>query len=72
MTLQSKRNNKAELLYAARGGLCSRCNWARPVKSSKGSVFVMCRHEALPKYLPQPVLTCPHAHLKPIDHETLN
>lgn len=71
MTLSSKGQLRPEL-YAARGGLCSRCRFARLVTSSKGNTLVMCRHEALPKYLPQPVLECPHVQLLPLAREALN
>lgn len=39
--------------------LCHRCAHVRVVTSGKGSVFLMCRAPALPKYPPQPVRACP-------------
>jgi hypothetical protein len=38
--------------------LCHGCVHLRVVQSGKGSVFLMCREPALPKYAPQPVRQC--------------
>lgn len=51
----SDAHNLAE---AAQGGLCTNCRWAEEVVSSKGSAFIRCKHAAMPKYPPQPVLLC--------------
>ena len=40
------------------GGICSGCLNARLIRSARGSVFLLCRHPALPKYPPQPVWSC--------------
>ena len=39
--------------------LCHRCRHVRLVTSGKGSTFLMCQEPSLPKYGPQPVLSCP-------------
>ena len=38
--------------------LCHRCSWHRVVRTAR-SAFVLCGAPRLPKYPPQPVLTCP-------------
>ncbi len=50
--------DRANLLKAARGGLCGACALAKLVRSSKGNLFVLCTHPELPKYQGQPVLRC--------------
>ena len=50
--------HKQDLLRASRGGLCSICDFAKLIKSSRESVFVMCSHPDLPKYQGQPVQEC--------------
>lgn len=54
----SADNDAADLARAARGGICARCSNARLVRSSTGSVFLLCKHPQLPKYPRQPVLEC--------------
>jgi len=39
--------------------LCHRCAHLRVVRSGRGSVFLMCQHPDLPKYVSQPVRACP-------------
>ncbi|HMR66701.1 MAG TPA: hypothetical protein PKE64_22030 [Anaerolineae bacterium] len=43
-------------------GLCAACRHVRPIKSSRGSVFVMCglakTNPNFPKYPPLPVIKC--------------
>jgi hypothetical protein len=50
--------DKHDLAKAARGGLCATCTYAKLVRSSKSSIFVLCTHPSLPKYQGQPVLKC--------------
>lgn len=52
------REDRLDLIRAARSGLCGVCRWARLVRSSRGSLFVMCSHPELPRYGAQPVLSC--------------
>ncbi|MDZ7705699.1 MAG: hypothetical protein U5L04_14595 [Trueperaceae bacterium] len=47
-----------DLVRAARGGLCGVCTSAKLIKSSRGSLFVLCEHPEPPKYPPQPVVRC--------------
>ena len=54
MTDQDQR----DLANAARYGLCGACQWAKLVRSSKASLFVLCKQPKLPKYQGQPVLRC--------------
>lgn len=48
----------AALRRAALGGLCGACAAARLVRSSRGSLFLLCAQPELPKYPGQPVLRC--------------
>jgi hypothetical protein len=50
--------NQLDLAKAARGGLCATCTYAKLIRSSRGSLFVMCTHPSLPKYQGQPILRC--------------
>jgi hypothetical protein len=38
--------------------LCHRCRWLRLAGNKRGSVFLKCTEPSLPKYGPQPVVTC--------------
>lgn len=53
-----KGEQQAQLEQAALGGICSRCSHARLIRSSRGSLFLLCRHPQLPKYPRQPVARC--------------
>lgn len=46
------------LKQVARGGLCADCRYARLIRSSKHSLFLMCKQPDLPKYQGQPVKQC--------------
>ncbi len=50
--------DNVDLAKATRKGLCGTCQWAELVRSSKGSLFVLCKQPKLPKYQGQPVLRC--------------
>ena len=39
--------------------LCHRCRWLRLTGNKRGSVFLQCTEPSLPKYPPQPVVSCP-------------
>ena len=39
--------------------LCHRCRWLRLNGNKRGSVFLQCTEPSLPRYGPQPVLSCP-------------
>jgi len=47
-----------DLQRAALGGICGDCAHARLIRSSRGSLFLLCRHEAMPRYPRQPVVEC--------------
>ena len=38
--------------------LCHRCRWLRLTGNKRGSVFLQCTEPSLPRYGPQPVLSC--------------
>src|SRR6266567_6598226 len=46
-----------------RAGLCSKCEWARVIKSDRGSTFLLCKRSTVdasfPKYPRLPVICCP-------------
>jgi hypothetical protein len=52
------QQDQKDLAQAARYGLCGTCQWAELVRSSKQSLFVLCKNPHLPKYQGQPVLRC--------------
>jgi hypothetical protein len=39
--------------------LCHRCRWLRLAGNKRGSVFLQCTEPTLPRYGPQPVVSCP-------------
>jgi hypothetical protein len=39
--------------------LCHRCRWLRITGNKRGSAFLQCTEPSLPRYGPQPVLSCP-------------
>jgi len=38
--------------------LCHRCRWLRLTGNKRGSVFLQCTEPSLPRYGPQPVVSC--------------
>ena len=48
--------------------LCHQCRYRGLVQSRRDSVFIKCENPALPKYLKQPVLACPHRSVRETNH----
>lgn len=55
------------LKQVARGGLCADCHYATLIRSSKASLFLLCKQPDLPKYQGQPVRQCTHYQVRSPD-----
>jgi hypothetical protein len=59
---KDREEGRGEIQAVPREGLCSICQHARTVRSSKGSTFLLCglarENPAFAKYPPQPVVSC--------------